>query len=91
MDRRAILRLAPPTLLLSAMIGCDSDSPSRTACLFKNQSIKEAMDELEGTIDNIESRCGDFHDENWRDVVPDVKDLVDELVAKFVDLREILG
>ncbi len=91
-DRRsAILKVVPLSALIG-LLGCESEpKPSATATLFDNEKVHEATQAVESATSNVEASVEDFDSENWREVVPKVKDAVVELRSAVDDSRSALG
>jgi tetrahydromethanopterin S-methyltransferase subunit B len=72
-------------------MGCDSDpKPAATATLTNNAAIKTQMDELEAIVADLEEDSENFGGSNWREVVPSVKEHVEQLRGAVDDLLKAL-
>jgi hypothetical protein len=90
MNRRAFALTALSSTAL--LLGCDTEQkPSHTATLFNNSGVQEALKSVEDAISGLESNVDGFDNENWRDVVPEVKSAADDVRSAFEHLREQLG
>jgi hypothetical protein len=74
------------------LLGCDTEQkPSHTATLLNNSGVQEALKSVEDAISSLESNVDGFDNENWRDVVPEVKSAADDVRSAFELLRHQLG
>jgi hypothetical protein len=77
---------------VAVAVGCDSEpKPSHTATLLNNEEVHRAFSELDDAVSSLESNASDFDDENWRDVVPEVKTDADNIRDAIDSLRQTLG
>ena len=53
--------------------------------------LKSDLEVLDSAIGTLESKIGDFDQENWKDVVPEVKSAAAEVRSAFYKIREALG
>jgi hypothetical protein len=82
------LLLAGPAVLA----GCDSDpKPSATASLTNNDAIHKAMKNLVDTFQNLDGDIGDFATDDWKDVVPQVRDGAVEVGDAIQQMKTALG
>jgi len=89
--RRALLcgATASATLMLA---GCEkAPGPSRTATLANNDEVRAAVSTLVQSVDNLTAAIGGFDNENWRDVVPNVRTAAADVVSEVQKLRQALG
>jgi len=57
------------------VVGCDSEpEPASTATLFDKEEVHQAIQELDSQIGALEEAAEAFDSENWRNVVPRVKE-----------------
>jgi len=90
MDRRTFAFAALSSA--AALAGCDTDQkPSHTATLLNNSGVQDALKSVEDAIGGLESNVSDFDDDNWREVVPEVKTSADDVRSAFENLRTALG
>jgi hypothetical protein len=90
MNRRDFARTALSSTAL--LFGCDNEQkPSHTATLLNNSGVQEALKSVEDAISGLESNVDGFDNENWRDVVPEVKSAADDVRSAFEHLRQQLG
>lgn len=90
MNRRQFARVVLASSTLT-VIGCDTDQkPATTATLFNNSGVQEALKTIEDAISSLESNVENFDVENWREVVPEVKNSTDEVRDAFERLRSEL-
>jgi outer membrane murein-binding lipoprotein Lpp len=91
MNRRDFA-VAAMTSSVLAVAGCDNDQkPARTSTLLNNSGVQEAMKAVEDAIGGLESNVDNFDDENWREVVPEVKTSATDVRDAFDRLRQELG
>ncbi|AXC12706.1 hypothetical protein ACPOL_3419 [Acidisarcina polymorpha] len=89
MNRRQFAACLPVAGLLA---GCDSDQrPSAAATLLNNGRVQDAMKGVESSLGDLEVNVDSFDNEDWRDVVPEIKSSVDEVREAFERLRQALG
>lgn len=73
------------------LIGCEPDQkPAATATITNNDAIKSAMDGLDGIAGSLEEDSDNFGGGNWRDVVPEVQEHIEQLRGALSDLRAAL-
>ena len=92
MDRRhfALAALSSATLLA----GCRSESeakPSRDATLLHNEGVREAVNDLDQAVNNLEMRIGQFNAENWQDALTNVQTSSIRLRSDVDELKRALG
>jgi len=80
---------ASATLLLAS---CGSEpKPSRTATLTNNDAVHAAVGALVRSVDNLNGAVGGFDNENWRDVVPNVRSAAADVASAVQRLQQALG
>jgi hypothetical protein len=89
--RRALLCGATASAAL-VLASCESEpKPSPTATLANNDEVHAAVKSLVRSADNLNGAVGGFDDENWRDVVPNVKSAAADVLSAVRQLRQALG
>jgi hypothetical protein len=90
--RRAILYLGAG-VLAGGVLGCDSESkPAATVTVFNNEKVHEAVGTLDGITGNLETDSENSEGgTNWRDVVSEVKEHIEQLRSALDDLPTALG
>jgi hypothetical protein len=84
----AVTYLAGLTLIAS----CDSEpKPASTATLFNKEEVHGAIQELDSQIGALEEDAEDFDSENWRDVVPRIKEGAESVRGALETLKKALG
>ena len=79
---------AAPGLLL---LGCEAESkPAATATLTNNQAVHDATQTLDTVAGDLEQDAEAFDSDNWRDVVGQVKEHIEQLRGAVDDLRAAL-
>jgi hypothetical protein len=74
------------------MESCDTESkPSSGATLFNNEEVHAAVKAMVDAVDQLQANIGRFDDENWRDVVPDVRSAAANCGDAVTALRQALG
>ena len=53
----------------------------------KISDIQSHIDDLDSKIDELESHVSDFDNENWKDVVPDVSNITNDVKSSFDELK----
>lgn len=92
MDKRQFLSLSLGASLSSLQSGCNErPKPSPTATLLNNDDIADAVDELAGSLQELEITVEDFSSEDWREVVPRVRDAVHNVRSNLGRLQHELG
>jgi len=91
MNRRqfALVSIASSAALLA---GCDDEpKPDPLATLLNSPAVQSAFSDLQDASDNLESHVGDFDDDNWRDVVDDVRTDSTDVSDAVEALKQALG
>jgi hypothetical protein len=89
MNRR---QFALASLATAAVAGCDSEpEPDHTATLLNNPAVHNAFRDLSESVAGLENVIGEFDSENWRDVVPNVKDATTGIANGLAELKRALG
>jgi hypothetical protein len=92
--RRALL-IALGVIGAGAVAACsreaDDDKPSAAATLANHDKIVEALGDLSAAVDGLEQSVNGFDDENWRDVVPEVKTAAASVLEAFDDLKGLMA
>lgn len=91
MKRRQFVAIAPLAAAV-CLVGCDdTPKPSSTASLTNSDQIKSAVDELDSLAGTLEEDAENFDGNNWREVVPDVKEHIESLRGAVDNLMQALG
>ncbi len=91
MNRRKFA-LATIASSVAVITGCESEpKPSPTATLLNNEEVQEAIKAIDDSIAQLEDEVDNFDNENWRDVVPEVKSASDSVRVDFEKLKQALG
>lgn len=90
--RREVLAAAICMTSLALVAGCDSEpKPASTATLFNKEEVHQAVQELDSQIGALEEDAEDFDSENWRDVVPRIKEGAESVRGALDNLKKALG
>jgi hypothetical protein len=77
---------------LALAVGCDSDpKPASTATLFNKEEVHSAIQELDSQIGALEEDADAFDSENWRDVVPRIKEGTESVRSALDNLKKARG
>lgn len=90
--RMALLGLA--TLAPLALSACSDESdpkPSAADTLLNFGRVKEAVEALSGTVDDLQSAISRFDSEDWKDVVPDVKTSAVNVTDSLDTLKQLMA
>lgn len=88
--RRFALALAGSSAALLA--GCRSpQKPARDATLLHNRAVREAVSDLEQTMNNIDEHMNQFNAENWQDALANLQTSVLRMHNSIDDLKRALG
>jgi outer membrane murein-binding lipoprotein Lpp len=92
MVNRRKFALVALTSAAAMVAGCDSEpKPDPVAMLLNNGNVHQAVQNIDDAIANLEGDVDDFDDDDWRDVVPNVKSSADEIREAFDQLKTALG
>ena len=82
----------PATLIaaLTVLHSMKNHQPASTATILNNGEVQDAMKPLDFAIGGLESNVGDFEDQNWREVVPEVQSAASNVRGTFDNLRRAL-
>jgi hypothetical protein len=90
-DRRKFASCIPVAIVLG-ISGCENEpKPSPTATLSNNEEVHAAMMKVSSAADNLGGEVDRFNTDDWREVVPDVEALVQDLQNAVHRLRAALG
>jgi uncharacterized protein YukE len=89
--RRRLL-LALSGLGAAALAAC-SDQPSDVAAVQpqQRQQVADALHDLSSAVDDLQTAIGRFDDDNWRDVVPDVRSAAGDINDALSSLQSQLS
>ena len=91
MNRR-LFTIASVSASIAAISGCDSEpKPDHTATLLNNPAVHDAFRDLSESVEGLQNMVAEFDDENWREVVPRVKDATTGVENGLTELRRALG
>lgn len=89
MDRRQFALASVPAVLLA---GCRSASkPSRDATLLHNRAVRDAVTNLQESMNHLDERLTGFGPENWRDALSSVQSTAIRLRSDLDELKHALG
>jgi hypothetical protein len=91
--RRALL-LGIATLGAMTLPACsppEDAKPSAVATFANHDKIVQAMDELAGAVDKLDQAIGGFDDDNWRDVVPSVREAAGSVESALANLKDLMA
>ncbi len=95
LDRRRFSAVAAAVSALSAAAlvgGCRSAStPARDATLLHNRAVREAVAELESTMNAMDERLGQFNAENWQDALSNLGTAAIRMHNSIDELKRALG
>jgi hypothetical protein len=86
-DRRSILT-ALVGCMMAGSTSCDSESRSTSS---DKDVLKSAITTLTGAVDHLQYTVGEFDNDNWREVVPDVRAATVGIVNALIQVRRILN
>jgi outer membrane murein-binding lipoprotein Lpp len=90
--RRDVLAAVTFLTGLALVAGCDSvPKPASTATLFNKEEVHTAIGELDSQIGSLEEDADAFDSENWRDVVPRIKEGAESVRGALDNLKKALG
>lgn len=69
----------------------DDDKPSAVATLANHDKIVEALGDMSAAVESLEQSIGGFDDDNWRDVVPEVKTAVASVSEALAALKGLMA
>ena len=91
MKRREFTLLTGASFLIG-VAGCNEESkPSPTATLFNNDKVNKAVKELIEFVALLDEDIAKFESDDWRDVVPQVRNDTDAIADAVSELRKALG
>ncbi len=89
MNRRQFALASLPAAILT---GCHSGAkPSRDATLLHNKEIRDAVSELDQSMNHLDMRLTAFGPENWRDALASLQSTVVRLHSAVDELKHSLG
>ena len=89
MDRRKFALVSLPAAVLT---GCHSgQKPSRDATLLHNHAVRNAVAELDQSMNHLDMRLTGFGPENWRDALATLQSTVIRLHSAVDELKHTLG
>jgi hypothetical protein len=91
--RRRLL-LALGSIGAAALASCSNgqdDEPSAAATLANHDKIVDALNELSSAVDSLEQSIGGFDDDNWREVVPEVKTAASNVSDALATLKDLMA
>jgi hypothetical protein len=72
------------------LAACESE-PKPAATLLNNEEVHRAFQHLKDASEKLNGDTDRFDDENWREVVPDVKSAAAEVSDAAAELEKALG
>ena len=93
LEPRRRLLLAIGTLGAVALSACaKEDDPAAAAKPGPNHDkIVDALDALSSAVDDLSSAIDRFDDDNWREVVPDVRTAAEDVSNAADQLKDLLA
>ena len=91
--RRSIL-LGIATLGATALSACtpkEEAKPDAVSTLVNHDKVVNAMDELVSAVDELNQAIGAFDDDNWREVVPMVRDAASGVDSALSTLKDLMA
>ncbi len=89
MNRRQFALASLPAAILT---GCHSGTkPSRDATLLHNREVRDAVAELDQSMNHLDMRLTAFGPENWRDALASLQSTVVRLHSAVDELKHSLG
>ncbi len=89
MNRRQFALASLPAAILT---GCHSGTkPSRDATLLHNREVRDAVAELDQSMNHLDMRMTAFGPENWRDALSSLQSTVVRLHSAVDELKHSLG
>lgn len=92
MNRRNFSAAAAALSAAALLSGCRSESkPARDATLLHNRAVREAVTELQETMNSMDERLGQFNAENWQDALANLQTSAIRMHNSIDELRRALG
>lgn len=89
MNRRQFALASLPAAILT---GCHSGTkPSREATLLHNRAVRNAVSELDQSMNHLDMRLTAFGPENWHDALASLQSTVIRLHSAVDELKRSLG
>lgn len=89
MNRRQFALASVPAAILT---GCHSGTkPSRDATLLHNRAVRDAVSELDQSMNHLDMRMTSFGPENWHDALASLQSTVIRLHSAVDELKHSLG
>jgi hypothetical protein len=89
-SRRALV-LTVATTALAALAACSKDEGPNVRATSNNfEKVKSKVGDLESAVESLMQAIGRFDDDNWREVVPDVRNAASEVESVLADLKEAM-
>lgn len=90
--RRFTLAAAAALSSATALSGCHSASqPARDATLIHNRAVRDAVTELEQTMNSMDEKLSQFNAENWQDALANLQTATIRMHNSIDELRRALG
>jgi hypothetical protein len=93
-EPRRTLLLGIATLGTVSLQACSPDGdakPSAAATLVNHDKIAKAMADLNAAVDGLNQAISGFDDDNWRDVVPTVRQAATDVDSAVTTLRYLMS
>lgn len=91
-EPRRRLLLALGSLGAVALAACSKDDDPAAAAPGKNHDkIADALDTLSAAVGDLSAAIDRFDDDNWREVVPDVRTAAEDVSNAATDLKDLLA
>ncbi len=92
-DRRSFSIAAAALSATALLSGCRSSEtkPARDATLLHNRAVRDAVAELEGTMNAMDEHLGQFNAENWQDALSNLQTATIRMHNSIEELKHALG
>jgi hypothetical protein len=77
-------------VLASCSGSAGEDEPSRSATLANHDKIVAALGNLSSAVDSLSEAISSFDDENWREVVPKVREESGSVESALSELKGLM-
>jgi hypothetical protein len=90
--RRLFLTLSALAAATAGLAACaKEDDPAAAVTGANHDGVAEALDALGSAIDDLGTAIDRFDDDNWRDVVPDVRTSATDVSNAADQLKDLLA
>ncbi len=92
MNRRSFSVAAAALSAAALLSGCRSKTePARDATLLHNRAVREAVAELQETMNAVDEHLGQFNAENWQDALANLQTSALRMHNSIDELKRALG